>query len=112
MGGDLGADQLGPAAEDTVHAQVEVPAVVVDQAADGGVEELRVAVVGVGGLLKRHAHVRAAPGEAQPGLVDERHVALGVRHPHERGRGVGELAELRLAVADELVVPRPGAGDA
>jgi hypothetical protein len=61
----------------------------------------------VSGGRKRHADARSAAREAQPRLVDERHVALGVGHPHERGRGVGELAELRLAVRHEILVPRP-----
>jgi hypothetical protein len=39
---------------------------------------------------------QAASSEALPRGVDERHVPLGVRHPQERRRGVGELAKARL----------------
>ncbi len=40
------ADQLGPAGEHARDPQVDVPAVVVDEPADGDVEQLRVALVG------------------------------------------------------------------
>ena len=65
------------------------------------------AIVRMGARRERHAGVGLPAGEAQPALVDERDVALGIGHPHERGRRVGELAELRLAVTDEVLVPRP-----
>ena len=45
---DLRPDQLGPAREHEAHPQVDLPAVVVDQPGQRGVEGLRVAVVGVG----------------------------------------------------------------
>src|SRR5919204_308207 len=78
-------------------------------AVTGGVlpERLRaLAVVRMGGRGEGHADAGRPAREALPRLVDERHVALGVGHPHERRRGVGQLAELGLAVDDEVLVPR------
>jgi hypothetical protein len=65
-----------------------------------------VPVVGVRARAERVAQVLAqlAAGEAQPALVDEGHVALGVGHPHQRRGGIGELAEARLGVAHLLLV--------
>jgi hypothetical protein len=61
-------------------------------------------VVRVSARRKRHPDVRRPAGEAQPTLVHEGDFALGVRHPHECRRGVGQLAELRLAVAHHVLV--------
>ena len=44
----LGADQLGPATEHAVHAQVDLPPVVVHESGERGVEQLWIPVVGVG----------------------------------------------------------------
>ena len=64
------------------------------------------AVVGVCAEAEGVAELLAegAAREAQPALVDERHVCVGVGHPHERGRRVRELAEARLAVAHAALV--------
>ena len=69
----------------------------------------------LGSVVRVRAHPERIPqllrqraaGESQPALVYERHIALGVGHPHERRRGVGQLAKARLAVADQLLVSGP-----
>ena len=55
----------------------------------GTVTDTSAAVV-VGARRKAVAYLvgEGAPREPQPALVDERHLALGIRHPHQRGRGV------------------------
>jgi hypothetical protein len=66
------------------------------------------AVIGMGVQLEAVPQLLAqpVPGEAEPALVYEHNVAFGVGHPHERRRGVRQLAEASLAVAYELVVAR------
>jgi hypothetical protein len=55
---------------------------------------------------------QVASREALPAGVDERHVPLGVGHPHQRRRGVGKLTKARLGVAHHLLMPGPLGGRA
>ena len=99
--GDVRADQLGPASEDALDPEVEGPAVVGDQSAQGAVERLRIAVIGVG------------PADMASGGAQVSTLALGVAPWESTWRSPGsghEPARVRHRRAASLGIRRSRPG--
>jgi hypothetical protein len=95
MAGDLVAHQLRPPREHAGHAQVDVPAVVVDETTDRRVEELGIAVVGEGPGSPGGAGTTArAARSTEPGPLGRARTCGGPTQVLGQVQPVGEVVGL------------------